>query len=252
MTCVVTPSLGVYVLGAAGAEERRAIEEHLPGCRACREELARLSPLPGLLSCVPVDEVPAGLSGAAIRGLRPEGAAGAVPEEGTSAPVRQRLGRARRWRVPGLVAAAAAIGVAIGFVAAPGGGDSAGAGPAGGAAAARPGGGGGAASVVMFTGSDQATHVQGTAALTSTSWGSTIDLWLHGRLLGTRCELVVRSRTGGREVAGSWNAWGAGWVVVPASTGWEPSQIASLQVQTSSGELVTMTSAGRGASSAPR
>lgn len=249
MTCVVTPSLGIYVLGAAGAEERRAIEEHLPGCRACREELARLSPLPGLLSCVPADQVPAGLSGATVRGLHQAG--GAVPDEGTPAPVRPRPGRARRWRVPGLVAAAAAVGVAIGFLAAPGGGDDAGAGPAGGSAAARPGG-GAAGSVVMFTGSDQATHVQGTAALTSTSWGSTIDLWLHGRLLGTRCELVVRSRTGGREVAGSWNAWGAGWVVVPASTGWEPSQIASLQVQTSNGDLVTMTTAGRGASSAPR
>ena len=47
MTCQMMMSLGVYVLGAADVAERRQLEAHLPGCRACRAELSRLTPLPG-------------------------------------------------------------------------------------------------------------------------------------------------------------------------------------------------------------
>src|SRR5262249_53331665 len=53
MTCPMMMSLGVYVLGAADPAERQRLEAHLPGCQACRAELIRLAPLPGLLAAIP-------------------------------------------------------------------------------------------------------------------------------------------------------------------------------------------------------
>jgi hypothetical protein len=40
---------GAYVLGALGPADRAAFEEHLPGCASCREGVAGLAALPGLL-----------------------------------------------------------------------------------------------------------------------------------------------------------------------------------------------------------
>ncbi|MGE5286254.1 MAG: hypothetical protein ACM3ML_03430 [Micromonosporaceae bacterium] len=85
----------------------------------------------------------------------------------------------------------------------------------------------------------------------STSWGTRIDLRLYGRLPGVRCELIVHSRTGGSEVAGTWNAWAAGRVTIPASAAWKPSDIASLQVTSPTSSLVTMTAAKAATSASP-
>lgn len=246
MTCPSMPLLGVYLLGAADAGERRAMEQHLAYCPACRAELARLSPLPGLLFRVPADQVPAGLSGprpvkAAVDGvhLQSRPAVRSAPQNGAAEPGRQRPAPARRWRFAGLVAAAAVAGLAAGIAVAPRG---------SGVTAAKPPGVGveSATPAVIFAGSDSATNFQATAALMSTSKGSSIDLWLHGRLRGARCELVVDSREGRHEVAGTWNAWAANFVVIPASADWRPSDIANLQLRTPAGELVTMTPSGRG------
>jgi hypothetical protein len=54
------------------------------------------------------------------------------------------------------------------------------------------------------------------------------------------CHLIVRSRTGAVEVAGIWDAWQAGPVTIPASAGWLPADIASMQVATADKTLVTM------------
>jgi anti-sigma factor RsiW len=48
--------LGVYVLGTAGAADRRAVGAHLASCADCRGELADLVGLPRLLSRVSADE----------------------------------------------------------------------------------------------------------------------------------------------------------------------------------------------------
>jgi Putative zinc-finger len=57
MTCPETMSIGAYVLGALEASERRAIEEHLATCTACRETLLQFAHLPGLLHAVPVEDI---------------------------------------------------------------------------------------------------------------------------------------------------------------------------------------------------
>jgi hypothetical protein len=204
MTCQMMMSLGVYVLGAADAHERARVEEHLPGCPACRAELARLRPLPGLLASVPVDM---------RAGQRQPGTA--------RQPARvSRPGRPRRpWRAAAAVCAAAAAGVAGGWWLAPVG---TGEPPA----------------AVTLSAANPATHVSATAALTATSWGTSIQLQLRGLPLNVQCRLIVRSRTGAAEVAGVWDAWQAGPVTVPASAGWLPSDIASLQVAAGGKTLV--------------
>jgi anti-sigma factor RsiW len=52
-------ALGVYLLGAISPADRSAVGRHLAGCAGCREELARLAGLPGLLGTVPAADVAA-------------------------------------------------------------------------------------------------------------------------------------------------------------------------------------------------
>ncbi|MBO9555005.1 zf-HC2 domain-containing protein [Cellulomonas sp.] len=47
-----------YVLGALSASDRRAFEEHLGTCDACRTAVGELAGIPALLRTVPADEVP--------------------------------------------------------------------------------------------------------------------------------------------------------------------------------------------------
>lgn len=49
MICEFTLDDGAYVLGALGPAERAAFERHLPSCPTCREAVATLAVLPGLL-----------------------------------------------------------------------------------------------------------------------------------------------------------------------------------------------------------
>src|SRR5215470_12191425 len=214
MTCLMMVRLGVYALGAADAGERQLIEDHLPGCTACRAELARLTPLPGLLA-----QVPAGL----LPGLRPPGLR--PPGRTASLPSTMRARPARTWRTAITAAAvAAAAGIAGGLWLAPGG-----------AGSSPP--------ALTLSGSSPVTHVYATAALTATSWGTSIRLRVRGLPLNQPCRLVVRSRAGKTEVTGYWDAWSAGPVSVPASAAWRPSDITSLQVATATRTLLTITAA---------
>jgi hypothetical protein len=224
-------SLGVYVLGAADAGERARVEAHLPGCPACRAELMRLAPLPGLLA----------------DGLRPEGklpgeAAGRAASAGTRgrpyqrwpavavAPARTGARPGRRWRVAAVAASAAAVaGAAGGFWLA----------PTWTGTAPRP-------ATVTLSGANPGMRVSATAALTATSWGTSIQLYLRGLPLNVPCRLIVHSRTGATEVTGVWDAWSDGPISVPASADWRPSDIASLEVATPARTLVTISAAHRG------
>jgi hypothetical protein len=208
MTCQIRMSLGVYVLGAADDSERRRVEAHLPGCPACRAELARLTPLPGLLANVPDDMLAPGPP----PGLSPGRSPGTATARRASRP----------WRAVAVAACmAAAAGAAGGLWLAP---RSA----------------GGPAATLTLSGANPAAHVTATAALAATSWGTNIELSLSGLPLNVQCRLIVRSRTGGTEVAGVWDAWADGPISVPASAAWLPSDIASLQVVTAAGDLVTI------------
>ncbi|WP_406247960.1 zf-HC2 domain-containing protein [Microbacterium sp. M] len=102
-----------YVLGALSPADRAAFEVHASGCSVCREALADLAPLPGLLARVPRTD--------AIDLLSVEEPA----EAPASDPARTRIvelgvARARRTRrTRWLLASAAAAAVIAGFVAVP-------------------------------------------------------------------------------------------------------------------------------------
>jgi predicted anti-sigma-YlaC factor YlaD len=52
----VREDLGAYVLGALEPAERHTVEAHLDACGSCRDELSRLSGLPGLLDRLSAEE----------------------------------------------------------------------------------------------------------------------------------------------------------------------------------------------------
>ena len=228
MTCPITVRLGVYALGAADAAERMLVETHLPParhagpswrawsrCRGCSRASRRTF-------CEPIPRPPGCVSARRSRGS---------PEPGPSAGRKARAA-AGRWRSVASVAAAAALGAAGGFwLAQPG---------ASQPARTR-------ACGITLSGANPATHVRVTVTLTGTSWGTSIRLLAWGLPLNQPCRLIVRSRTGGTEVTGVWDAWRAGPVSVPASAGWRPADIASLQVATTSRSLVTVTAAAQAA-----
>jgi hypothetical protein len=134
---------------------------------------------------------------------------------------RQRAPR-RTWRAAAAVTAAAAAGIAAGFWLAPRG--------------SHP-----AAPSLTLSAVNPATDVRATAALTATSWGTSIELRIRGVPLNQPCRLIVRSRSGGTEVTGFWDAWADGPVIVPGSAGWRPSDITSLRIATRNRTLVTIT-----------
>ena len=49
MTCEFARDDGAYILGALSPAERTAFEQHLGQCRTCRDSVARIAVLPGLL-----------------------------------------------------------------------------------------------------------------------------------------------------------------------------------------------------------
>lgn len=218
MMCPVTVRLGVYALGAADEAERMLIQGHLPVCQACQEELALLEPLPGLLARVTPDVVR------------------------TGSHTRSRAGKVRASprRLRGIVslAAAAVLGAGGFWLAQQTGSQQTGSQQAGSPqAAVRP------AAAVTLSGANPVTNVRVTITLTATSWGTSIQLLASGLPVNQQCELIVRSRAGAAEVAGTWNAWSAGPVTIPASAGWLPRDIGTLQVATPGRNLVTVTAA---------
>ena len=124
-----------------------------------------------------------------------------------------------------MTAAAAAAGLVLGLVLAPAGGSPP-------AAAGRP--------AIVLSGASRLTHVRATAALTATSWGTSIQLRASGIPQNVLCRLIVHSRSGATEVAGVWDAWSTGPVTIPASAGLRPSDIADLQVRTATRTLLTI------------
>ena len=214
MKCPMMVSLGVYVLGAASSAERRQLETHLPGCQECQGELRRLAPLPGLLAGLPRGITnPSPSPGRQARPSRPSRSSRPFKR------VRAQRGTGLRWAVAAAACLSAAAGGGLWL-------SSGGAGP-------QP-------IVLTRSGSNLATHVTATATLTATSWGTSIELQVSGLPENVDCHLVVHSRSGRDEESGVWDAWAKGPVRIPASASWLPSDIASLQVTTSAGSLVTI------------
>lgn len=219
MTCVHVTSLGAYVLGALDADDRLETERHLRDCPLCRDELVRLTPLPGLLGQVSLSDV-----------TGPESAPwtdiAALPLAPTQSPTR----RHPVWRGLGMAAAVAAIVVGVvvaGRVVVD---DST-------PAASVP------AAAATWSTSAGSGGIDATAVLSARDWGTDIDLTMAGLPMGQRCRLVVRSDDGRAETAGWWTTgtgYGTTTAEIPASTSLDVDAIDRLEVVLASGRVLAV------------
>ncbi|WP_422772846.1 anti-sigma factor family protein [Plantactinospora sp. WMMC1484] len=99
---------GAYVLGALSPAERAAYERHLAGCPACREAVAEIAVLPGLLGRLD----PAGLERISTSPSSAERLPKLLDEARAS---RRRERRQSRLRSGGLALVAAALAAVLGF-----------------------------------------------------------------------------------------------------------------------------------------
>jgi hypothetical protein len=219
-----------YLLGALEPEERQEYVEHLHTCAACRESVAGLAGLPGLLARVPpdllpgvgdpvVDEPPATLLPALLAEV-----------QGTS---RRRRRLAVVGGVLGAVAAAVVAVVALGAL-----------GVVGGATPSQP---PVAATPTVTMAPVAATPIRATAQLQPVAWGTRIVLRCtyssadrYGAAAGSYA-LVVRDRSGRVEQVATWNAVPGQESVVSAATAWSPADIAVLEIRTAAGSPVLTT-----------
>jgi len=201
-------ALGAYLLGALDPRERAEVEHHLSGCRRCRDELADLAALPGLMSRITVDE--------AISGPPPVD--DAMLERLLTAATRERRTAVVRRR---LLAVAAAVVLVAGSV-------------------------GGVAAYRSMTA--QTTHSVDASAgpvhlrveMAAASNGTALTIWLSGVRSEEHCELIAVSDTGAREVASSWEATYTGRAVIKGTTAIPYSHLRHLLVPTYDGvQLLT-------------
>jgi hypothetical protein len=218
-------------IGIADGHQRDAALQHAATCPDCRRLISELSSVvDDLLLLAPSHEPPSGFAARTVASISPPAAA-AVPQgmrDTAPSPARRagqpgralaRSGSRSRWAAAAACLAAVSVGGGLWL---------------------SSGTGGPRAGAETLTGTNRATHVSATATLTATSWGTSIQLQARGLPENVECRLVVRSRGGGTEVSGAWDAWRGGPLSIPASASWLPSDIASLQVTTSAGSLVTI------------
>jgi anti-sigma factor RsiW len=214
-------SLGVLVLGALDPAERGQVEAHVAGCARCRDSLAELAPLPGLLNRLDVTEAEAGL---------PTPPQHLLHRALQDAQLQQKkLTAARRWWVPAAVAAVAVVlaGAAVHGtepsppVATP---TSTATGPQ--------------TDTVLWDGSSTDGAIRASVVLTSQTSGSRLLMTLTGVRAGQRCDLVIWSDDGQREVPASWQATYEGAATVTGSTTVTPQRIRRMIVATPEGDTL--------------
>lgn len=218
-----TQSLGAYALGSLDEPEARVVAEHVAHCVQCRAQLGELTSLRELLGEVPPE---AFLDGP------PEGADLVLPR--TLRRIDQEKAAGRRKRTLTISAAAAVVALA-----ALGGGILIGR-----TSEAQP---------TISAAGPATTNVPGTKQLTGTDAGAKLAatvvpadgwVWVHASVsgipAGQKCRLVVVSRSGQTEIAGSWlvSAKAATTTIKLDGTALvAPSDVAAVQVENLAGHV---------------
>ncbi len=226
----VRQALAVYVLGAIEPADRDVVDRHLADCASCREELAGLAALPGLLRRIsPQDAVPL---------LDHDTTTPRADDLPSGLVLRQLLvgaGRRRRHHLRASVTAAAAAGLLAGagviagwYAAHP--------------AAPRPRPVAGPAPGWAETpgAANPRTHVSATVRYAARPWGLQLSAQVTGIPVGTRCQLDVISGQGQVTPAGGWiiASGQANWY--PASSAVPPSGVRGFAVASGSRILITV------------
>ena len=193
-------ALGVYLLGAIEPGERAQVEDHLVSCPRCREELAALAGLPGLLRKVP--------AGGAMRAWADDGA-GLLPGPPLDALL-IRVARTRRRRRRLITGAAATLVAGIGAAT---GLQVLHAGAASPPAAVAP------RWAATVTAADPVTGVWAAIRYAPRPWGSELEVRVTGIAVGTRCQLWVTGARGQDVAAGGWS------IASASQRGWYPASV---------------------------
>lgn len=213
MSCRFAHDDAAYVLGALSPAERRDYEAHLPDCADCSRAVALVAGLPGLLSRLAEQDVPA--------------APPAVPPSLLQRLVQEveRTRRRRRRIVAAVAAAGVAAATVLGVVAVRGGTPDSSAPTV--AAALTPVG---------------DVPITATATVSALAWGTAVDLsCTYAPAYGsgpTTYTLVAVDRAGETEQLARWQATPGQVSRVTGATSWLRDDIASLQIRTLSGDPV--------------
>ena len=199
-------ALGAYVVGALDPRERADVEAHLAICPACRDELAALAPLPGLMSRLTLDEAVSG----------PPPVDDAMLERLLAAAARDRRHASRRrW----LAAAAAVVVLAGGTTAGITVWDS-----------------------MHTTNWQHLSASQGPVSMVvdmhQASTGTVLQLSLRGVQSGERCRLIAIADDGTQDVAGSWEATYSGTASIRGTTSIERAHLKRLSIVTYNGQTL--------------
>jgi len=186
--------LGAYAMGLVDDDERAEIEAHLATCATCREEIAQLSGLRGMLDAVPRGAVLDDLAALEAAERSAPGGDDDLLLRRTLRELRDETRRSRRTRLLGVAAGI----VAVAGLAGVGGlvlGQSGEANPP---AVAQP-------PAREGTATDPVTGVGMTARITPAgdSW-TRLNVSVTGVEPGTLCQIVAVAADGHRDVAGSW------------------------------------------------
>lgn len=222
----VRTALGVYVVGAIDPAERAFVDNHLPVCPECRDELAGLAGLPALLGRVTLEEVERASSGSAY--ARP-------PERLLNSMLAEMASRQRAIRRRNVLVAVAASVVILAGAAGGASLESLLSGPNGTSRPSAP----QAANWTTVAGHNAATNVSAEVKFRAHDWGTETAVAISGIKYGTFCTLWATDSSGRRIAIGSWQyredgAW------YPGSVALQRADITGFQITARGKALITL------------
>jgi anti-sigma factor RsiW len=208
--------LGVYVLGAIGPAERVKVDQHLATCPRCREELAGLAGLPGLLRRVPPDVAMQAWADD-TSGSRPGPPLDRLISRVSRIRLRRRLTAAAAALVIGL-AGATGLQVLHAHLA---------------STAPRW--------IDTNTGDTAATGAWAAVRYAAQPWGAELEVRVTGIPVGTRCQLLVTNAQDQEIAAGGWTITaGSQHTWYSASVPWPTASLRGFDITAGGQTLVTV------------
>lgn len=218
----VTASLGAYVLGALEAADRAQVEAHLPFCPACRDQLAAIAGLPGLLSHLRPEDL--AVADATANGSQ-DSTLTAPGADVLRRTLHELAGQQRHKRIRTRIVGTAASVVVL----------TAGAGIA--TALSTP----NTPHQGAFTtlaATDSSSHAAAVFELHPQPWGTAVTVRLQHIPAGTHCRLITIDHRGQQQTISSWQADYDGGASITAASDLAPTDIATLQITTATGHTI--------------